>query len=81
MEHWCGSDWEIYRISGLGNCNVISASDYLTELGGRKGYAKQGKVYGDGQFYWESREERKNFYKLGWLFAGVQQRDQRLSGS
>lgn len=64
MEHCCGSDWEIYGISELGNCDAISACDYLTELGDRKGYAKQRKVYGDGQFYWENREERKNFYKL-----------------
>lgn len=65
IEHWHGRDLEICGISRLGNCDVISAFDCLTELGDRKGYAKQGKIYGDGQFYWESREERKNFYRLG----------------
>lgn len=48
------ADWEIVMLLHL-----------ISSLGDGKEYAKQERVYGDGQFYWESREERKNFYRLG----------------
>lgn len=42
------ADWEI----------VTRLVHLITSLGDGKEYAKQGKVYGDGQFYWERGEEK-----------------------
>lgn len=58
------STYEMCGISRLGNCDVLNGSDDSTELGDRRGYAKQGKIYGDRHFCWESRQESRNFCKL-----------------
>lgn len=55
---------EMYGISRLGNHDVLNAPDYSTELGDRKGYAKQGKIYGGRHFCWESRQESRSFCRL-----------------